>query len=97
MLFRERPGYHYILTKQTAIAAVLSNMDAEIAALEARRDKTRALKQGMRQERLVGPGPANKGPATASACGPFLRELLRRHGRRPEMRAIPNRHDNSSQ
>ena len=29
-------------------------MDAEIAALEARRDKTRALKQGMMQELLTG-------------------------------------------
>ncbi|MDD5383666.1 MAG: restriction endonuclease subunit S [Gallionella sp.] len=40
--------------EQTAIAAVLSDMDAEIAALEARRDKTRALKQGMMQEMLTG-------------------------------------------
>lgn len=29
-------------------------MDAEIAALEARRDKTRDLKQGMMQELLTG-------------------------------------------
>ncbi len=29
-------------------------MDVEIAALEARRDKTRALKQGMMQELLTG-------------------------------------------
>jgi type I restriction enzyme S subunit len=29
-------------------------MDAELAALEARRDKTRALKQGMMQELLTG-------------------------------------------
>jgi type I restriction enzyme S subunit len=42
------------LTEQTAIATVLSDMDAEIAALEARRDKTRALKQGMMQELLTG-------------------------------------------
>ena len=35
-------------------AAVLSDMDAEIAALEARRDKTRGLKQGMMQELLTG-------------------------------------------
>jgi len=41
-------------TEQAAIAAVLSDMDAEIAALEARRDKTRALKQGMMQELLTG-------------------------------------------
>jgi type I restriction enzyme S subunit len=29
-------------------------MDAEIAALEARRDKTRAIKQGMMQQLLSG-------------------------------------------
>jgi type I restriction enzyme, S subunit len=40
--------------EQTAIASVLSDMDAEIAALERRRDKTRALKQGMMQELLTG-------------------------------------------
>jgi len=40
--------------EQTAIAAVLSDMDAEIAALEAQRDKTRTLKQGMMQELLTG-------------------------------------------
>ncbi|MDD2722356.1 MAG: restriction endonuclease subunit S [Gallionella sp.] len=40
--------------EQTAIAAVLSDMDTELAALEARRDKTRALKQGMMQELLTG-------------------------------------------
>jgi type I restriction enzyme S subunit len=42
------------LAEQTAIAAVLSDMDAELAALEARREKTRALKQGMMQELLTG-------------------------------------------
>jgi type I restriction enzyme, S subunit len=41
-------------TEQTAIAEVLADMDAEIAALERRRDKTRALKQGMTQELLTG-------------------------------------------
>lgn len=40
--------------EQTAIADVLSDMDAELAALEARRDKTRDLKQGMMQELLTG-------------------------------------------
>lgn len=40
--------------EQTAIAAVLSDMDAEIAALEARRAKTQALKQGMMQDLLTG-------------------------------------------
>ncbi len=42
------------INEQTAIATILSDMDAEIAALEARRDKTRALKQGMMQELLTG-------------------------------------------
>lgn len=42
------------MEEQRAIAAVLSDMDAEIAALEARRDKTRLLKQGMMQELLTG-------------------------------------------
>lgn len=41
-------------TEQNAIATVLSDMDAEIAALEQRRDKTRALKQAMMQELLTG-------------------------------------------
>ena len=40
--------------EQTAIAAILSDMDAEIAALEARRDKARRIKQGMMQELLTG-------------------------------------------
>ena len=42
------------LDEQTAIAAVLSDMDSEIAALEHRRDKTRAIKQGMMQVLLTG-------------------------------------------
>jgi type I restriction enzyme S subunit len=40
--------------EQRAIAEVLSDMDAEIAALEARRAKTRAIKRGMMQELLTG-------------------------------------------
>ena len=40
--------------EQAAIATVLSDMDAEIAALESRRDKTRAIKQGMMQQLLTG-------------------------------------------
>jgi len=40
--------------EQIAIATILSDMDAELAALEARRDKTRALKQAMMQELLTG-------------------------------------------
>jgi type I restriction enzyme S subunit len=42
------------LPEQIAIAEVLSDMDTELAALEQRRDKTRALKQGMMQELLTG-------------------------------------------
>lgn len=42
------------LPEQTAIATVLSDMDAEISALETRRAKTLSLKQGMMQELLTG-------------------------------------------
>ncbi|HUP93235.1 MAG TPA: hypothetical protein VM074_13385 [Solimonas sp.] len=42
------------MKEQVAIAALLSDMDAELMALKARRDKTRALKQGMMQELLTG-------------------------------------------
>jgi type I restriction enzyme S subunit len=42
------------LPEQTAIAEVLTDMDAELTALEQRREKTRALKQGMMQELLTG-------------------------------------------
>ena len=42
------------IEEQTAIATLLSDLDAELAALEARRDKTRALKLGMMQELLTG-------------------------------------------
>jgi len=44
------PGYE----EQVAVSQVLSDMDAESAALESRRDKTRLLKQGMMQELLAG-------------------------------------------
>ncbi len=40
--------------EQRTIAAVLSDMDAEITALEQRRDKTRSIKQGMMQQLLTG-------------------------------------------
>lgn len=42
------------LTEQVAISSLLSDMDAEIAALEARRGKTRALKQAIVQVLLTG-------------------------------------------
>lgn len=40
--------------EQRAIARVIHDIDAEIAALEQKRDKTMALKQGMMQELLTG-------------------------------------------
>ncbi|CAM6594489.1 Type I restriction-modification enzyme, S subunit [Escherichia coli] len=40
--------------EQTAIATILSDMDAEIQALEQRLGKTRQIKQGMMQELLTG-------------------------------------------
>lgn len=40
--------------EQKAIAEALSDIDAEIAAMENRRDKTQAVKQGMMQELLTG-------------------------------------------
>jgi type I restriction enzyme S subunit len=42
------------LDEQIAIASALSDMDAEIEALEARRAKTRDIKQAMMQELLTG-------------------------------------------
>ena len=42
------------IPEQRAIATVLSDMDAEIADLEARRAKTQAIKQGMMQQLLTG-------------------------------------------
>ena len=40
--------------EQTAIAIILSDMDAEIATLEVKLAKIRRLKQGMMQELLTG-------------------------------------------
>ena len=42
------------LPEQTAIAAVLSDMDAELEALAGRLAKARQIKQGMMQELLTG-------------------------------------------
>jgi type I restriction enzyme S subunit len=42
------------INEQHEIAAALSAIDVELAALEVRRDKTRVLKQGMMQELLTG-------------------------------------------
>jgi type I restriction enzyme S subunit len=49
-VFRVPPS----IAEQTAIATVLSDMDAELAALEAKLAKARDLKQGMMQELLTG-------------------------------------------
>ena len=53
-------------SEQAAIVAVLSDMDAEITALERRLDKVRALKQGMMQQLLTG---RIRLPATDAADG----------------------------
>jgi len=42
------------IPEQTAIAEVLSDMDAELSALTQRRVKTRGLKEGMMRELLTG-------------------------------------------
>lgn len=42
------------IEEQTAIATILSDMDAEITALEERLEKTRTLKSGMMHELLTG-------------------------------------------
>ncbi len=53
-MLQNAPIPNITVPEQSAIATVLSDMDAEIAALEARRDKTWLLKQGMMQELLTG-------------------------------------------
>lgn len=40
--------------EQAAVSAVLADFDSDIAAIETRRDKTRAIKQGMTQQLLTG-------------------------------------------
>ncbi|WP_396269352.1 hypothetical protein [Ideonella sp.] len=40
--------------EQSAIATILSGMDADLTALEARLAKSRAVKHGMMQELLTG-------------------------------------------
>ena len=42
------------IKEQAAIAAILSDMDAEIEGLQARLDKLRDIKQGMMQVLLTG-------------------------------------------
>jgi type I restriction enzyme S subunit len=67
------------VAEQEAIAEILIDMDAELAALERRREKTRLLKLGMMQELLTGrvrlmaevtnvvPFPTEKAPALPAA------------------------------
>ena len=43
-----------LIAEQTAIATLLSDMDAKIAALEHKLDKIHGVKQGMMQELLTG-------------------------------------------
>ncbi|MBN1166456.1 MAG: restriction endonuclease subunit S, partial [Methanospirillaceae archaeon] len=52
--FEELMVFFPPLPEQTVIATVLSDMDAEITALEKRLDKTIQIKQGMMQELLTG-------------------------------------------
>ena len=42
------------IEEQRTIVTMLSDIDAEIAALEQRRDKYRTVKQGMMQQLLTG-------------------------------------------
>ncbi len=51
---REREFVTPELPEQTAIAAMCSDVDADIAALEAKVSKARQIKQGMMQELLTG-------------------------------------------
>jgi type I restriction enzyme S subunit len=45
---------HTTKKEQSAIAALLTAIDSEIAVFEAERNKARAIKQGMMQELLTG-------------------------------------------
>jgi len=53
-ILRERSFRVPLPPEQNAIAKVLSDMDAEIEALEQRRAKTQQIKQGMMQQLLTG-------------------------------------------
>lgn len=53
-ILKEREFFVPPLPEQDAIASALSSMDAELAALESRRDKTRNIKQAMMQGLLTG-------------------------------------------
>jgi type I restriction enzyme S subunit len=53
-IFRNTQILHPPLPEQQAIAQILSDMDAEIEALEQKQTKYKAIKQGMMQELLTG-------------------------------------------
>ena len=53
-ILKERDFVVPPFSEQTAIVSTLYEMESELTALEARRDKTRALKQAMMQELLTG-------------------------------------------
>jgi type I restriction enzyme S subunit len=53
-VLRKLPVWLPLVPEQTAIAGVISDMDDELTALEARRAKTRDLKRAMMQELLTG-------------------------------------------
>ena len=58
------------LEEQREIASVLSDMDLEIKALEERRDKVRALKEGMMQQLLTGRTRLVEPPAGGGEAAP---------------------------
>ena len=67
--------------EQRAISLTIRDMDTEIEALEQRRDKTRALKQGMMQQLLTGRTRLVESGATAkrAAGAPSPARAERRH------------------
>ena len=64
------PFFLLSLAEQRAIADLLSDLDAEIAALQQRRDKTRDLKQAMMQDLLTGRIRLTPGGRDARVPGP---------------------------
>lgn len=56
------------IAEQTAIAAILCDMDNELTTLETRRDKARQLKQGMMQELLTGRIRLSQSSQEANLC-----------------------------
>lgn len=58
--------------EQTAIASILSDMDSELAILEARRSKARQVKQGMMQQLLTGRIRLSQSTEETRLCRPQL-------------------------